>query len=134
MIYVRWERTPQGTGVFIKPYIEGKTVVDLGAGDGDFLREIQPYAKEVTGYEISDFDAPSYVKKKNFLDADLSEFEVIYCFLNSFAMYAVGKMIEDQSWHGILISLFYKLPDREPSETIDVKMRTARFPLHVYRL
>jgi len=43
--------TPEGVGELIKDLVEGKTVCDVGCGQGAFMKQVAPYAKHVFGIE-----------------------------------------------------------------------------------
>lgn len=140
MKYVKFEPTSPIAVEAIKDLIKDKSVVDIGCGDGSFMKAMSKYAKSVSGIEI-DAVLAGIAKKKglsvkveNFVNSDLSSYEVIYCFLNLMGVYALKEAIDEQKWKGTIISLYYQFPVLKPTQIIKVRLQDAIFPFIVYML
>lgn|SRR3990167_4146815 len=145
MLYVRFERSPKEGVEFIKEYIKDKVIYDLGAGDGSFAEEMQKIAKKVVAVELDPILASDCkfrgleTIEDDFMKVSLKEAEVIYIFLNLMGTYALTKKLQDENWHGTLISHYYPLQHAlhdiiKPDEMINVSINYHRFPLLIYKL
>lgn len=105
-------------------------VYDLGCGDGRFLIAASPHCKIAIGYEASlltfllaKLRTRKYsniiIKFSNFWKTDLSQANVIFCFLLKPLMHDVEKIIWPQLKPNTkLISNTFKLPSIKPIESI----------------
>jgi 23S rRNA U2552 (ribose-2'-O)-methylase RlmE/FtsJ len=115
MRFADFERTHLQAIEMIRPYIAGKVVYDIGAGDGEFAQAMTGCAGQVTAVEIDPFLAQECRKRGivtiegNFLDADLSYAEVIYAFLSLAGNYALYQKLIREKWHGLVLSHLYPL-------------------------
>mgnify|MGYP001579718376 CR=1 FL=1 len=145
MLYVRFEGSPREGVEFIKDYIKDKIVYDLGAGDGSFAEEMQKYATRVIAVELDPVLAADCkyrgleVINQDFMRVPVQEAEVIYIFLNLMGTYAITKKLQDEEWHGTLISHYYPLQNAlhdiiKPDKIINVSINYHRFPLLIYNL
>lgn len=91
MNYARFEPTPPECVESIKEFIQDKVVYDFGAGDGEFSKVMANlYAKKVIGIESDESMLKKYTPGPSncemwlgdFMQRDLSQVEVIYCFLS----------------------------------------------------
>jgi len=108
-------------------------VVDLGSGDGRVLRFFEKLGiKDVTGYEINWW---AYVKclwlnklkhsrcqvfLKNFEHIDLSQFDIVFCYLLDTALKSLRPKFEQELKPGTrIISYMFQIPDwHEPDQII----------------
>lgn len=107
-------------------------VYDLGCGDARLLINIEKRTGAQTiGYEISPWayilaqlnifrqKAKTRVLYKNFYHADLSDADVVFCFLMDTVMPKVGKQLEKQLKAGTrVISYAFAIKDWQPMEVI----------------
>lgn len=103
------------------------------------------YAKKVVAVEIDPMLAGDCKLRgletieDNFLNVNLENADVIYIFLNLMGNYAVTKKIQEEKWHGILISHFYPLMNDitdfiKPNEVINVNINGFRAPFLIYNI
>lgn len=115
MNYAPYEITPIEAVESIKPFIQGKSVYDLGAGYGDFALAMKQYATQVIAIEDDDMLAIHSRKRgvqtiiEDFLDVDLSKAEVIYIFMSFYGTMMLTKKLLKEDWHGTVISHYYPL-------------------------
>lgn len=105
-------------------------VYDLGCGDGRFLIAASPYCKQAIGYEASlltfllaKFRTRRHsnitIKFSNFWKTDLSQANVIFCFLLKPLMQDVESTIWPQlKANTRLISNTFKLPSIQPTQVL----------------
>ncbi len=111
--------------------LPGDLVYDLGCGDGRIMREAAKRGAKTIGYEISIYlylaakwFGSGDVRLQNFWNADLSDADVIFCFIGPRAM----ARFELEKWHTLkpgcrVIVHAFAFPNLEPTAT----------DLHVYR-
>lgn len=120
-------------------------VYDLGAGNGSFPLAMQKYAKKVVAVELDPALASDCrfrgieTIEDNFVNVSLDGAEVIYLFLNLMGNYAITKKIQEDNWHGTIISHFYPLMNDitdfiKPDEVIDVNIYGFRAPFLIYKI
>lgn len=130
---------------FIIPYIENKVVYDLGAGNGSFALAMTQYAKKVVAVEIDPLLASDCryrgldTIEDSFMNIKLEDAGVIFIFLNLIGTYAITKKIQEDNWHGTLISHYYPLQNSmydllKPDKVIDVNVFGDKFPFLIYNL
>jgi len=109
---------------------KGEKVYDLGCGDGRFLLEAQKKTKvEAVGYEnallpflLAKFrkfinSAKINIKMNNFFKADLSDANVIYCYLGPDVMPTLGKKFKSECKKGTRIySNSFSIKNLEPKK------------------
>lgn len=145
MRYVIFEPSQPESVEFIKEYIQDKVVYDLGAGNGSFALAMQPYAKKVVAVEIDPLLASDCryrgleTIQDSFMKVSIKEAEVIYLFLNLIGSYAITKRLQEEQWHGTVISHFWPLQNSlfdmiKPDKVIDVVLDGDRFPFLIYNL
>jgi len=118
-------------------------VVDLGCGDGRFLRAVwRRYRVRAVGYEINPlawflartlnflFGVPAEVRLGDFLKADLSDYDLIFCYLFPDVMPQVAEKIRREARPGTLVvSANFPLPGLAPERILRVGE-----PIYFYRL
>lgn len=136
---------PEKAAAMIREIIKGKTVYEIGGGEGEFAAAMAPYAKRVVSIEI---DPALAAKAKgrgvetvnsSFEAVSLEPAEVIYSFLGFAGMYALTRKITEDGWRGTLVSHYYPMLENpakpwEPDEIIHVNADGFRFPFLVYRI
>lgn len=125
---------------------EDATVYELGCGRAGFLRALRkkyPQAKLI-GIEYSFLPyligqiqnsfigCKLKIIKKNFLKADLSQADVIYCYLNETTMKALeGKFRNECKSGTIVISYLFSLPNMKSEKELAV--RNEKDKVYFYR-
>ena len=104
---------------------KNERVVDIGCGDGRivFLSE-QKYGAKAEGYEISIFvwclakingflkGAKSKIYRKNFFQADLSQADIVFCYLLPEVMQKLSpKFKKELKKNARIVSAAFSLPD-----------------------
>lgn len=113
--YAIFEPTPPEAVELLKPFLTGKVVMELGAGDGKFAFALKPYAKDVVAVERDSMYAAECrlrglrVLQDDLTDVSFTGVDVIYFFLSFSGAYAVTRKIQNEGWHGTVISHFYPL-------------------------
>ncbi|QJA06410.1 hypothetical protein FVE67_06165 [Thermosulfurimonas marina] len=118
-------------------------VVDLGCGDGRFLRAVwRRFGVRALGYEINPlawflarglnflFRIPAEVRFGDFWEADLSDYDLIFCYLFPDLMSALSEKISREARPGTLVvSANFPLPGLKPQRVLQVGE-----PIYFYRL
>ncbi len=118
-------------------------VVDLGCGDGRFLRAVwQRYRVRAVGYEINPFAwalsrilnalfrVPAEVRFGDFMQADLSGYDLIFCYLFPDVLPRLAEKIRREARPGTLIvSANFPFPGLKPE-----KILRLEDPIYFYRL
>lgn len=122
------------------------SIADIGCGWGGMLGILAkkyPYAL-LTGYEIATWPLwicrlrflrhsdRVFIHKKNFMDADLREFDLLFCYLTPAHMNELAKKFTDARSGQVLISASFELPGYRPVETVKLK-GPAQIPVYVYK-
>lgn len=145
MLLANYEPTPTQAARALEPYIKGKVVYDLGAGEGRFAKAMAEYAEKVVCVEAQEGLAEICQQTKlqvihgNFLEVNLQEAEVIYVFLSFMGMYALTNHLAEIGWKGTVISHYYPMHKTShqmiaPDDNIDVDLGYVRFPFLIYQL
>ncbi len=118
-------------------------LVDLGCGDGRFLRAAyKKYGVCGVGFEINPWAyflarcwnflarIPVKIKRKNFLEEDLSPYDFIFCYLFPDLLLELAPKLEREARPGtIIVSANFPLPGWRPYLTLKVED-----PLYFYRI
>lgn len=140
---VPWAPTPKKTidlileEADIKP---GQIVYDLGCGDGRVLLRAEKLGAKTTGFELSLWlylkakfkiwlsGSKTKIIRKNFLNQNLSEADIIFCFLVSKVMPKVKvKLQKDLKPDTKVISYAFTFPDWQPYKILDTKPSKTYF-------
>ncbi|MEW5735341.1 MAG: hypothetical protein AB1921_10830 [Thermodesulfobacteriota bacterium] len=128
------------------PLDRGKLLVDLGAGDGRVLRAAcRRYHVAGLGFELNFLAyacalalsvgvARLHFERKNFLSADLSGADYIYCYLFPDVMEAVGRKLSGELREGVLVaSANFPIPDWAPFSVVRPAGELLHDPIYLYR-
>ncbi|MFA6254138.1 MAG: methyltransferase domain-containing protein [Candidatus Paceibacterota bacterium] len=128
----------------IKP---GQIFLDLGCGKGEFLIEAsRDYGATAIGYEVSLWPylwakarimisrSTATIKFASFLKADLSQADVIYCYLLRGMMAKLEKKFVAELKPGSRVFTYaFPLPNRQPNEIVKIKdERKVEGNLYIY--
>ena len=135
--------------VFINavPMTPDQMLVDLGCGDGRVLREAhKQYGVRTVGYEINPLaylKARLYsigstkinIRRQNFWEADLSQADVVFCYLFPDVMKKLAaKLATGLKPGAVVVSSHFALPGIIPSQVIKLQHSLHNDPLYIYRL
>ena len=91
-------RSPLGLAEAVQDIIKDKVVCDLGCGEGDVMREMQQYAKEVFGVEYS-----ARSEKADGLNVIVGDWtkgvpyaDVYHMWINPYVIYDAIEMLKDK--------------------------------------
>ncbi|HFC98721.1 MAG TPA: class I SAM-dependent methyltransferase [Thermosulfurimonas dismutans] len=118
-------------------------VVDLGCGDGRFLRAVwRRYRVRAVGYEINPFAwvlarslnalfrVPAEVRFGDFMQADLSGYDLIFCYLFPDVLPRLEEKIRREARPGtFIVSANFPLPGLKPQKVLHLDD-----PVYFYRL
>lgn len=109
----------------------GEKVCDLGFGDGRLLFKAEKKGALCIGYEISPYSfIRTWIKKiikkssvklyyKNFYHEDISQFDIIFCFLVGSVMARTQKKLEREAKNGArVVSYGFSIPGWTPEKII----------------
>jgi len=119
---------------------KGEKVVDLGCGDGRIVfRAEKNFSAEASGYEISIFvwllaqlnrffsGAKARIYRQNFFSADLSQADVVFCYLLPEVMQKLSPKFKAELKKGArIISASFSLRDWEPKKVFPAEARAAK--------
>lgn len=126
----------------------GERLVDLGCGDGRFLVAAARRGAAAVGYEISalpflwaavrialarlrGLPGTAIVRYRNFYSVDLSQADVVVCFLTPMAMGRLSTKIEQELHPGArLLSVAFHLPGFTPEVNDHRERHAARIFLY----
>lgn len=133
---------------FIKavPMKTGEILVDLGCGDGRILRQAHKcYRIKAIGYEVN---LMAYLKarvlslgfknieirRRNFWSANLSEADVVVCYLYPDVMKKLSAKLKANLKPGaVIVSCNFMLPGFEPSRVLHPAGTLHSDPVYIYR-
>lgn len=145
MKYADYQPTPIEAVDYMKPFIEGRVVYDLGAGDGTFAQAMSEHAKKVVAVEM-DGELSNKCSSRgietineNFMNVDLSDADVIFIFMGLVGNYTLTKKLARDKWKGTVLSHYYPLQEMPmfpfmPNELIDVRVGNIEFPILRYEI
>lgn len=130
--------------VNIKP---GQFFVDLGCGDGRVLRAIRKKAAvKAVGYELNPLaclrarvqcikDRSIEIRRQDFMKADLSEADVVFCYLFPDVMKPLAKKLRAELRPGALVaSCNFELPGFVPETILRPAGALHGDPIYIYRV
>jgi hypothetical protein len=125
----------------------GQLFVDMGCGDGRVLRKVrQRYGVRAVGYELN---LLAYItsrilcaglkhieiKWRNFWKADLSDADVVFCYLFPDVMEDVAvKLKKDLKQGAVVVSCNFDLPGFIPEQILHPGDFLHNDPIYVYRM
>jgi SAM-dependent methyltransferase len=145
-LYVSTSRVRISAFLDAVPMKAGQLLVDIGCGDGRVLRQVgKRYGVRTVGYELN---LLAYVKAKllcfgrkkiqirlrNFWNADLSEADVVFCYLFPDVMRDLGaKLKSDLKPGAVVVSCNFDLPGFIPEQILRPGNSFHNDPIYVYR-
>jgi hypothetical protein len=124
----------------------GQLLVDIGCGDGRVLRQVRRrYGVRAVGYEVN---LLAYVKAKllcfgrkniqinwrNFWAVDLSDADVVFCYLFPDVMKDLAAKLESDLKPGaVVVSCNFHLPGFSPERVLRPGNSLHNDPIYVYR-
>ncbi len=125
---------------------EGQTVFDLGCGKANLLiTAVKDFKAKGVGYEISlwpyflarirnwYYKTNLDLRLSNFLKADLSSSDVIFCYLFPYVMGDLEKKFEKELKSGTKVVCYaFKLPNRIPDKIIDSDVSNGSGKIYIY--
>lgn len=124
---------------------EQATVIDIGCGDGRVLRALKQAHPTIhaIGYERNWHPyllakraghGQIDIRRQSFYQADLSEANVLYCYLLKSAMPKVQPLLERQLRPGTIVySYAFQFPDWQPTQIIPNPEKTEASKLSIYQ-
>lgn len=145
-LYVSTSRAKIAAFINAVPMKADQMLVDLGCGDGRVLREVQKrYGVRTVGYEVNPlaylkarlFSIGSNkinIKRKNFWQADLSEADVVFCYLYPDVMKRLATQLAARLKPGaVIVSSNFALPGFVPSRVIRLASSLHNDPIFIYQ-
>jgi SAM-dependent methyltransferase len=144
-LYVSTSRVRISAFLEAVPMKAGQLLVDIGCGDGRVLRQVgRRYGVRTVGYELN---LLAYVKARllcfgrtniqiklsNFWNADLSEADVVFCYLFPDVMSdLVAKLKSDLKPGAVVVSCNFDLPGLIPERILRPGNSFHNDPIYVY--
>ena len=145
-LYVSTSRAKIAAFMDAVPMSADQVLVDLGCGDGRVLREAQKrYGVRTIGYEINPLAylkarlvsfGPSKIKIKrhSFWKADLSQADVVFCYLYPDVMQRLAEKLKSGLKPGVIIvSSNFALPGLTPSKVLRLESSYHNDPIYIYQ-
>jgi trans-aconitate methyltransferase len=145
-LYVSTSRVRISAFLDAVPMCAGQLLVDIGCGDGRVLRQVRrKYAVRAVGYELN---LLAYVKAKllcfgreniqikwrNFWTVDLSNADVVFCYLFPDVMRDLAaKLKSDLKPGAVVVSCNFDLPGWSPERVLRPGNSLHNDPIYVYR-
>jgi hypothetical protein len=146
-LYVSTSRVRISAFMDAVPMQPGQLLVDIGCGDGRVLRRVRKkYGVRALGYELN---LLAYlqakllclglqsveVKWRNFWTADLSEADVVFCYLFPDVMRDLAAKLNANLKPGtVVVSCNFHLPGFIPEQVLRPGNSLHNDPIYVYRL
>lgn len=146
-LYVSTSRVKIAAFMEAVPMKAGQLLVDLGCGDGRVLRQARSrYGIRAVGYELNPmayfrarlrcFGVKGVqVKWQNFWTADLSEADVVFCYLFPDVMRILaGKLRSELKPGAVIVSCNFALPGLAPDRVLRPGNSLHNDPIYIYRV
>ena len=146
-LYVSTSRAKIAAFINAVPMKADQMLVDLGCGDGRVLREAQKrYGVRTVGYEINplaylkarifSFGSNKItIRRQNFWEADLSDADVVFCYLYPDVMKRLAAQLAAKMKPGaVIVSSNFSLPGFVPSRVIRLASSLHNDPIFIYHL
>ena len=146
-LYVSTSRAKISACINAVPMTSDQKLVDLGCGDGRVLREAQKrYGVRTVGYEINplaylkarlfSFGSNKIkIRRQNFWEADLSDADVVFCYLYPDVMKRLAdKLIASLKPGAVIVSSNFSLPGLVPSKIVRLRHSLHNDPIFIYRI
>ena len=146
-LYVSTSRAKIAAFIDAVPMKADQMLIDLGCGDGRVLREAQKrYGVRAIGYEINPLAylkarlfsfGPNKIKirRRNFWQADLSEADVVFCYLYPDVMKRLAhKLAKGLKPGAVVVSSNFSLPGFVPSRVLKLERSLHNDPMYIYHL
>ena len=146
-LYVSTSRVRISAFMDVVPMTAGQLLVDIGCGDGRVLRKVRKrYDVRVVGYELN---LLAYLKAKvlcfglqntevkwrDFWKADLSEADVVFCYLFPDVMKDLASKLRSELKPGaVVVSCNFDLPGFIPERILRPGNSLHNSPIYVYRV
>ncbi len=128
--------------VHMKP---GEILIDLGCGDGRVLRAARSrYHVTTIGYELNPLACLNAlirsfairgvdIRRRNFFDADLTNADVVFCYLFPDVMEDLSKkLLKELKPGSIFVSCNFPLPGFEPKKVLRPGGSLHNDPIYIY--
>lgn len=123
-------------------------IADLGCGGGGMARAMARHFKkaEIHGYELMTFPALMAkilgvmtsrrikIHNGNMLDADLTQFNAMYCYLPTFILEDLLPQFKTLKAGTIIITSGWAIPDFTPIRVEQKHVFGIKMPIHVYKV
>jgi len=145
-LYVSTSRPRISAFLDAVPMRAGQLLVDIGCGDGRVLRQVRRrYKVRAVGYELNLLAYGKakilcfgrrniQIKWRNFWTADLSEADVVFCYLFPDVMRDLAaKLKSDLKPGAVVVSCNFHLPGFSPERVLRPGNSLHNDPIYVYR-
>ena len=146
-LYVSTSRAKIAAFIDAVPMKADQMLVDIGCGDGRVLREAQKrYGVRTVGYEVNPlaylkarlFSIGSNritIRHQNFWEADLSDADVVFCYLYPDVMKKLAtKLLDSLKPGAIVVSSNFSLPGWVPGKILRLERSLHNDPIYIYHL
>ena len=104
-----YARTPSEVADLVQDIIKDKTVIDLGCGEGEFMKALKVHTSKISGYEqqttvqrIAERQGLT-VNNSDFIAQSLADNVIYYSYLNTNDLDRLLKKIDDDNIHATFI-------------------------------
>lgn len=146
-LYVSTSRAKINAFINAVPMTTDHLFVDLGCGDGRVLRKVQRrYGVRTVGYEINplaylkarlfSFGSNKIkIRRQNFWKADLSDADVVFCYLYPDVMKRLAaKLAAGLKPGAVIVSSNFSLPGFIPSKILKLECSLNNDPIYIYQM
>ena len=126
-----YARTPNEVADLIQDIIKDKTVIDLGCGEGEFMKALKVHTSKISGYEqqttvqrIAERQGLT-VNNSDFIAQSLADNVIYYSYLNTNDLDRLLKKIDDDNIHATFIlgqALNYAVNKYLESVAVEVRL------------